>query len=189
MADLFCCVVLTDNLWNDSDRTMAQEACQACPRYGRRWGCPPFLKKDMGCERFENLALMGLDVDSAVDLRLLRATVEPVFLSFERRWSGRAAALPGDCPYCRCGTECTRLSGSGCRHAEFIRPSLEALGINVVKLINNVFGHQVAWRSDRVFLVGGVFYNGDRSAELDQFSASVSSALGRLASVSRRRES
>lgn len=134
------------------------EACRSCPRYGRRWGCPPLRAEDTEAAAGSGIVvLIGLEVPSTTDLRRLRAAVESVLLYYERRTGGRMAALAGDCPYCPAGEECARAGGNVCRRPECVRPSLEALGVDVAGLVRDVFGRDLVWGGDTVFIVGALF--------------------------------
>lgn len=166
------------------------ESCRACSRYGRRWGCPPLGASDCeGAMCCGSAVIIGIDVAATADLRELRAVVEPVLLEYERITGGRMTAPAGDCPYCGPGESCARESGKRCRRPDCVRPSLEALGIDVAGLVREVFSRELSWGSDRLFIVAALFVPGDSFGAEDQLSSSLESATGRLASSSRSRES
>lgn len=190
--DVFCTSVDSKTLWRPQELEVVRGACRACPRFNRRWGCPPFEDASAAVYAYPKVILVGIEVDAGVNLRELRLCVESELLRFERAWNGRYVALPGDCPYCASEADCARLMGVPCRHSDAVRPSLEALGVDVQRLVGDAFGRRIEWGTDVLFLVAGLFYGGsgcDGRLREAQLSEAVSAAVGRLARVSRRRES
>ncbi len=179
-------------MWEFSDNAAVARACRSCPRFGRRWGCPPHDgTAAIGYRSYRMAMLIGIDTPPTFDLRRLRAAVEPMLAKHERRLDGRMTALPGECPYCPTEDDCTRLHENPCRHPGLVRPSLEALGIDVCALSQETLGREITWDGGRMLLVCAMFYNAQVCATevTAQLSADVSSAAGILASTSRSRES
>lgn len=138
--------------------------CGLCPRYGMRWGCPPFDAAPAPWAQFDSVAIITLEVPASADLRLLRRRAEALLRRLETRCGGMMCALPGDCPYCG-AQPCTRPSGYQCRHPAKVRPSLEALGVDVCALLRDCLGRSMEWHAPRLILVGAVFFNRDKADE------------------------
>jgi len=67
------------------------------------------------------------------------------------------AALPGECPYCL--TACSRIDGRPCRNPHKLRPSLEALGFDVVRLVHDVQGITYEWDSDKLTVTAALAHD------------------------------
>jgi len=103
------------------------------------------------------VAVVG-GVDAGADLSELRRRGEAVLLRYERATGGRMAALPGGCPYCG-GAECTRRAGEPCRHPESVRPSLEAMGVDVCALAA-ALGRPMEWGGRELTMVAALGFDG-----------------------------
>ncbi len=158
-----CKVMAGEVLGRFVDRGRCEELCRLCPRYGARWGCPPLDDADCGLLSMPRVAVAVVSgVDADADLRALRAAGEAVMLRYERATGGRAAALPGDCPYCG-GEECARVAGRRCRHEESVRPSLEAMGVDVCALSASL-GYPMEWGGRALTLVAALGFDGPDEA-------------------------
>lgn len=154
-------------------------ACRACGNYGRRWGCPPFSDNSQPpLDSYSNTELFLLKIDlqwdgvdgsqsemAALMGRLanrLRHDYEPMILDMERETGGRAALFTGMCPHCP-DRECARAEGRACRHPRLVRPSLEALGFDLVRTAREVFGVDIRWAAQGekppyMCLIAGLFH-------------------------------
>ena len=154
--------------------------CRQCPNYGRRWSCPPIGSDcpDIQSFRYVTLLLVKIDIKQGTPadtatlepiIRPARELFEPRLLKAERDLDGRACLFTGMCPHCP-GLECARVSGEPCRHPGLVRPSLEALGLNLDATARDIFGIPMQWCSDGqappyLTLVGGVFHNEEHANE------------------------
>lgn len=151
-----------------------ENLCRACPGYGRRWGCPPFADDPQpDLSRWGNVEiwLLRLDIidpgDASVDdlygmLQRERGPWERLLLEAEEQRGGRAALFTGMCPHCG-DAPCARVSGRPCRHPGLVRPSQEALGFDLGKTAEELFGLPLKWAADGqlpdyMTLIGGLFY-------------------------------
>lgn len=134
-----------------------EAACRACPHYGLRWGCPPYPDGE-GLRIFTSyryLTLISVTSDGGADE--IRRVIEPRIVQAEIAAAGRMAALPGECPYCL--TDCSRIDGRPCRNPHKLRPSLEALGFDVVRLVHDVQGITYEWDSDKLTVTAALAHD------------------------------
>ena len=149
------------------------EACRACRNYGRIWACPPF-----DFDPFDRIGHFGFATvfarkvilpdrlplaDLADHIRDIKHECERRLLELERLNSGYACILAGHCDKCD-PLPCSRTEGRPCRHPDSARPSLEAFGFNLGKLIHDLFGLDFAWGTDGfappyIILVTALFHD------------------------------
>jgi predicted metal-binding protein len=147
--------------------------CHACSNYGKQWGCPPFDFDIVGqLTKYDSLLLTATKI-SLIDRKLSSCEVEDILLherirleerllGLERTLDGLACTFIGRCLHCG-AEQCSRLSGTPCRHPELVRPSLEAYGFDVAKTLSELFAINLQWSSngslpDYLTLTCGVFY-------------------------------
>jgi len=152
-----------------------ERLCAACPNYGRRWGCPPFVPGEFADPvSFEKVGIILIKADLAAgtpaDADTLQSIIGPVkadserlLLKTEKAGDGLAALFTGKCSLCP-GQRCARESGQACRHPESVRPSLEALGFDLGRTSSEIFGIGMQWCKNGhapqyLTLIGGIFYN------------------------------
>lgn len=158
--------------FRDIDRFV--QLCRQCANYGRRHGCPPFVDDTLDrVGRYNRVRLLGVKITPAEQHIPLSAADElmlPVvlqmnshLLNLERQLHGMACGFVGSCPHC--DEPCSRIDGLPCRHPELVRPSLEAMGFDMVKTSSQLLGIEIQWGRDGMLpdylmLVCGLFYNG-----------------------------
>lgn len=136
-------VVAADQLVMDP-RTRLKCRVPLCSSYGKNLMCPPFVpsfrESEETIRRYSWGLLVKLDVpihgekdralaySGAVELHKLMNALEKT--AFEAGYRFAAALIGGTCRLCeRCVAE---TGGSNCRHPFEARPSMEAMGIDVV---------------------------------------------------------
>ena len=145
--------------FRDVDRFMG--LCRACPNFGKMWSCPPFESlppildsKTAQCLLF----LYEIDIPpsesstgglSQQNIRRIydsaRAEIDPKLLDLGRNSpSGSLVLLGGSCANCPL-PKCARLEKKPCPRPEFMRPSLESLGFDVVAIAKKIFGADLEW--------------------------------------------
>ncbi len=131
------------------DPSAVGDACRACPRYAATWACPPFsFDVDKLLARFSRLRLFactfpaGESGASFESLRTVRDTLNAEILALERTMGGLATYFGGSCTLC---PECTRPAGQPCRHSARMRPSLEALGFDLCRALEDLFQIRLDW--------------------------------------------
>lgn len=129
--------------------------CKECGNFGRLWACPPFSDDMISPLRaFSKVTVFVTKIEpcdahaSMSDIseifRVERRRIEPRLREMEAFTGGRAFAFAGECLYCPKG-ECTREKGEPCRHPELVRPSLEAVGFDIGKTTELLFGLPLLW--------------------------------------------
>lgn len=125
-------------------RTRLKCRVPLCPSYGRNLMCPPFLppydEAEAMLRRYTQALLIKLEIkllgaddketayEGAVRLHKLINTVERT--AFERGYRFAAGLIGGTCRLCpRCVAES---GGTHCRHPFEARPSMEAMGVDVL---------------------------------------------------------
>ena len=148
--------------------------CRSCSNYGRSWGCPPFgFSVEEYLAGYDSVLLVATKItpqtgnlliaDATELVRPERVRLERRLLEMERLYGGRSFAYVGTCLYCPAGT-CTRPDGKPCRHPEWVRPSLEACGFDIVRTTSELFGLELKWGTggrmpEYLILVCGFFHN------------------------------
>ena len=138
-----------------------QEACRACPDYGRLWSCPPDVPaaKDAFAP-YKDVHIIGLLVH--YDQETIAAAVTPeeterlrqesygvvkksllsTLLELETLCPGSWTVAAGRCEQCG---QCTRPEGLPCRRPERMRYSFSAFGFDLGKMAEELLGVQLLW--------------------------------------------
>ncbi|HHV79697.1 MAG TPA: DUF2284 domain-containing protein [Firmicutes bacterium] len=142
-------VIRVDQILMDP-RTRLKCRVPLCPSYGRNLMCPPFLPSYAEAEtmvrKYSYALLLKLEVnmgdgpdrdvayEGAISLHRLVNSLEK--LAFQKNYRFAAGLIGGTCRLCaRCAAE----SGSThCRHPFEARPSMEAMGIDVVGTLESL---------------------------------------------------
>ena len=152
--------------------------CRECANYNRSWGCPPFgfdVATRLG--EYSQVLLIATRIvpaQTGLPISLSRRLIHPERLrldgrlrELERLHGGLSCSYVGSCLYCPEGT-CTRPEGRPCRHAELVRPSLEAYGFDIGRTLRELFSIELLWGTEGrmpeyLTLVCGLFHNAGRS--------------------------
>lgn len=159
-------------LVNFFDYEYFHSLCRQCPRYGQTWSCPPFsediklwwqqfaklrviakklyLRKDL----VANLRMEALDSLFSKEKKSLRRTLH----TWEQAIPASRALFAGHCEVC---ATCARVSGKVCLKPDKLRPSLEAYGADIGKILSDVFAETLVWSDPGelppyIFIVGGL---------------------------------
>ncbi len=151
------------------DKKRFEKFCKECGNYGNSWLCPPF-ERDPDFGAFDRIKIvvcripMPETTHTGNVMDILRGYIretDDMLLRMEEETGGLAFGFSGRCPYC---IECSRKSGSGCRHPEKARPSLESYGFDLCATMEELFGRSLEWASScdgtikEVTLIGAVAY-------------------------------
>lgn len=169
--------------------------CRECPRYGRSWACPPYgYDMDAYLSGYAHAYIIGSKIVPSRDTAALcidaessrkygteifndaRQKLDKLLLYIETANGPAKAFFAGSCQLC--GEEgCTRPHGKECRCPDKIRPSLEAVGFDVVNTAKELLGMEMKWSEEGLLpeyyiLTSGVFASGE-IADIDEYFAAV----------------
>lgn len=163
----------TEYIQKYRDAKRIEGYCQACPNYGKSWGCPPFtFKVEDYLAGYKKVTLIAAQIIFKQRFKMkeipelilpVRRRLETRLLELEEATGGKAFSYVGSCLYCPEGT-CTRLEGKPCRHPDKVRPSLEACGFDISKTTSELFNIELEWGKlglapNYLVLVCGFFHN------------------------------
>ena len=141
---------LTDNYF---DIERIHSYCKDCPNYGNLWSCPPFpfdvtVAFKGRTEMKVNAWVLDLKdlTDDQATAKDLDAIYEMNYLVLEEEQNtpGSFAFYADSCVICGVDS-CTRPLGKPCRHIDQMRYTLEALGIDIAKMINEKLNIELKW--------------------------------------------
>ena len=153
---------------SDEVRKMCEQ--NKCGHYGKNWTCPPAVKpldefrKEM--EQFDSFIVVYrvYNVESSFDFKGMMAGAA----DFGERMLAMKNGLEGDCPQCKirvmgaggCGLceKCTYSDGKPCRRPDDALVSLEACGMDVMKLMRD---NELKYYNGKntVTYIGGLAYS------------------------------
>ncbi len=129
--------------------------CSVCQNYGRAWSCPPFDFDPRDLWRsYSRLRVYGYRVcysgertQKEMEEVLWRAKekLDEEMLRLERATPGSLALSAGSCTICR---TCARGEGKPCRFPQRMRHSIESIGGDVGKTIEQLCGIRIQWAKD-----------------------------------------
>jgi predicted metal-binding protein len=145
-------------------------ACEAnrCGHYGKNHQCPPLVGSlEYWAKRIRSfhrarLILLTVSFPEGTSQVELAATKQPLYRAIlQQEQALRESAFPaaygfvaGQCLVC---TNCSANCGGACVYPEKARPSLEAIGIDVMKLLERM-GRPIAFESGKVTWVGALLW-------------------------------
>lgn len=149
------------------------ECCKACPNYGKVWSCAPYDFDPLEIwNSYEKLRVIGyritfgndrtreemIDAEWKVKRKLGRELFE-----MEDQFPGSMQLSAGSCDICKA---CTRKQGTPCAHPDLMRYSIESIGGNVAKTIEDLCGIEIEWIEgdslpEHFVLVGGLLMTGE----------------------------
>ena len=147
------------------------DSCKKCKCFGTQWSCPPLSVDTTALLKPYKRARIYIAIietttripisDEASVTRPARIMLENLLREEEGKTGGRASYTIGRCLYC--DEPCARISNQPCRHPNDIRPSLEAMGFNVIGILRDIAGIELQWSTDgnlpaTLCLVGAIFY-------------------------------
>ena len=136
--------------------------CAECRGYGKTWACPPYeFDPATVWQGYERILLAGKKVyipegerrvenaskAAAELLAPVKSTLTAELYEMEKAEPGSLALFAGGCDIC---SECTRGKGEPCRFPERMRFSVESLGGNAQKVIEELFKVPLLWGENGV---------------------------------------
>lgn len=149
--------------YRDADRVWGY--CKACNRYNACWACPPFSYDTTAIfDKYKYAYIIASQIIFDDSTRLIKRNNEEMkyfvgsildkfrndmdwrLLSLEKEFDS-LALFAGTCLLCPHG-ECTKLKGAPCIHPDKIRPSLEAIGFDIMQTNQDLLGIELKWSVD-----------------------------------------
>ncbi len=124
--------------------------CMTCPMYGKRPGCPPnapsWRETKQWVKSFERAILVKFEIDMK-NFKEEKRKVLNWLLRKERELFRQGnmyafALFPGSCNLCE---DCPYERGKPCRMPEKVRPSVDAVGIELTSIIDINFSESVLY--------------------------------------------
>ena len=154
-------------LSNYFDPELTDSRCRACSGYAQTWSCPGFdfslrdYWKQFSTYTIYVERLYTGDAATAEEAEEKLHREKPVFnkkmLELEKSCGGKAVYAQ-ECEEC---SRCARLDGKPCRFPGIMRYSIESLGGNAAKLIEDKLGFELLWSQngsipEYYLLIGGI---------------------------------
>lgn len=161
---------------------------KSCPNYNTNWSCPPnsprfddFIKD----YKYSLVVQMIGDIkdDEFMEVyKTNRFILEDILSNIQMNFECLKTAA-GKCSIC---DRCAFLDNEICKNPEYMRYSMESMGVNLAKMSEELFNHKIDWNSGdssaRVCTsIGSIVYNGEISEE--DFSDLIKSELDRKSVV------
>ena len=182
VEDLWAEVPLSELRMTAVDVAKFLDCCKACPNYNKVWSCPPYSFDPQSIwNSYKTLTLCCRKVVFSDEARAVAYPQEELgviskqlmqreqdallekMMELEKLHRGSMALAAGSCSACT-PLECARISGQRCRFPEKIRYSIESLGGDVGKIVEEQFGLSMLWAEgghlpEYFLLVGGLLKN------------------------------
>lgn len=172
--------ISTEKLLEFFEKDFVESLCMRCPNYSKIWSCPSFnLDIVKYFSKYRYAYIIGAKVyykdvadyyNSDDDLNKIindvynnaRSIFDKQLLNIELDNDDSKALYAGRCMICE---KCSREDNKPCLHYDKMRYSLEALGINVSSITENVLEDKILWNKDGLpeycLLIGAVLSNKD----------------------------
>lgn len=134
-----------------------------CGNYGNHWMCPPLIgsigdiKVKLASYNKAILIRYMEEIDVKLDKKQIKRSkinfhkkILEIENFFNQKGIDAWGLVGGSCSFC---IECKAITNRPCKHPHKARPSLESLGINVQKLLEN-FGLDNKFYSDKIIWTG-----------------------------------
>ncbi|MFR8879696.1 MAG: DUF2284 domain-containing protein [Methanobrevibacter smithii] len=153
------------------------EICKECDQYGNNWGCPPFdFDPNEIWNSFNKLKIIAFKFDFSKEelnqtyapneldfiiKRLERMKVKLMNEIYALENEDSLGLFMGNCNLCM---RCTKTIGMPCKMPFKLRYSIESLGGDVDKTVEDTFGYKIIYAKDGklpeyMIFVGGLLYD------------------------------
>ena len=135
-----------------------------CSNYNKNWSCPPNSPKfDEFSADYTNSLLVEVtsEVRDKEDYMENRSTLEALLSKMQIDFE----CLKTSCGTCNICKRCALLDNKNCYHPEEMRYSMEAMGMDLAKLSEEIFDHKLTWNSENkksniCTSIGSILFNG-----------------------------
>lgn len=158
-----------ENLIKFMDRDYFYNLCkEKCSNFNTNWSCPPNTPPfDEFVKDYKNSLLVELtsEIEDGEEFmkayKINRATLEDLLSKMQIDFECLKTAC-GPCDLCE---RCAFLDNKNCYHPEMMRYSMEAMGMDLEKLSDEIFEHKLTWnsknrKSTTCTSIGSVVFNG-----------------------------
>lgn len=154
----------------------------SCPSYNTNWSCPPnsprfddFIKD----YKYSLIVQMTGETNREEFLdtyNINRILIEDLLSNIQNNFECLKTAA-GKCYLCE---QCSFLYNKSCRNPEGMRYSMESMGVNLLAMSEELFGHKIDWVNDdsnpmMCTSIGSIVYNDD--IEEDDFYCLIDKEL------------
>lgn len=142
--------------------------CRECPSYGRVWSCPPYDFNPVSLlKSYDMFHIQGYVIKYSGErtekemIEVLREVKQKLSKELRLQEDDSSMALEaGSCNECE---RCSRSDGKKCIHPEKMRYSVESLGGNVTKILEELCGKRIQWIDgnslpNHFILIGGILH-------------------------------
>ncbi len=142
------------------------EYCKQCHKYNSRWSCPPLnFSVNKYLAPYTYIYLIGIqyfydtDTIAAVNTtekvnsfsiktaKSLKKQFSEILLDAEKIFPQTISISAGGCDFC---CRCSRTKNEPCRKPEKMRYSLDAFGIDLSKVTQDILNIKLLWNSDKL---------------------------------------
>jgi len=124
--------------------------CRSCPMYGKRPSCPPHAPDWREAKEWVRSFKRALVIKFEIDMDTFEEDKREAILYLLRRESGffkdgnmyAMALFPGSCNLCE---DCPFERGEPCKMPSKVRPSIDAIGIEINALVEIDFSESVLY--------------------------------------------
>lgn len=158
-----------ENLVKFMDRDYFYNLCKTqCENFNKNWSCPPNspafdeFAKDYQSSLLVELTSEVKDGEEFMDAyKVNRDTLEDLLSKMQFDFE----CLKTSCGTCNLCERCALLDNKNCYHPQKMRYSMEAMGMNLDKLSEEIFDHKINWNSedDKSTIctsIGSIVFNG-----------------------------
>ncbi|KYH34750.1 hypothetical protein CLTEP_13490 [Clostridium tepidiprofundi DSM 19306] len=164
--------ITIDELLKYHNPNVVYNYCKQCPDYNKFWSCPVFnfsekeyIKKYtyayiISAKLYTKEAHSNND-ESQNDINLYYNSLRKIFdkklLELEKNYENTVSLFAGRCYICE---KCSKILNKPCIHPEYMRYSLESLGIEVTKIVEDILNDKILWsqysKQEYILLVGAL---------------------------------
>ncbi|MBN2260908.1 MAG: hypothetical protein JW702_10205 [Clostridiales bacterium] len=155
-------ILFNEFILNYYDPITVHSYCKSCNHYNLNYSCPVHLNPVIDkLKKFNYLTVYVFeynipefnDIDNIYNS--IRNSLDKEILNFESIIDG-TSLIPGRCLLCN---PCYKELHKPCPKPDLIRYSLETIGFDVSKVIENEFQKKLTWNKDKLTLVFGFLSN------------------------------
>ncbi|MBB5336763.1 DUF2284 domain-containing protein [Pectinatus brassicae] len=157
---------VNDLLSNYQQQEKFMAYCKQCHKYNSRWSCPPlnfsaneYLKPYpyiylIGIQYFyDDATIAAVNTTEKVTAfpiktaKSLKKQISEILLTAEKIFPQTLSISAGGCDFC---CRCSRIKNEPCRKPEKMRYSLDAFGIDLSQITQDILNIKLLWNSEKL---------------------------------------